>query len=115
MSGSLQSEKTEKKLVFTNFLLWEKDHITKKQIQSAILTYIPTMQIELQIILQKYSDKILYNPRPRVRIIINLPGPLINMALLTFNVFSINLNYINYKTVYTFVDFDNYVFNFIFR
>jgi len=50
-----------------------------------------------------------------VRIIINLPGPLINMALLTFNVFSINLNYINYKTVYTFVDFDNYVFNFIFR
>lgn len=31
------------------------------------------------------------------------------MALLTFNVFSINLNYINYKTVYTFVDFDNYV------
>mgnify|MGYP007030736805 FL=1 len=36
MSGSLQSEKTEKKLVFTNFLLWEKDHITKKQIQSAI-------------------------------------------------------------------------------
>ena len=34
---------------------------------------------------------------------------------MTFNVFSINLNYINYKTVYTFVDFDNYVFNFIFR
>ena len=34
-----------KKLVFTNFLLWEKDHITKKQIQSAILTYIPMMQI----------------------------------------------------------------------
>jgi len=45
MSSSLQSEKTEKKLVFTNFLLWEKDHITKKQIQSAILTYIPMMQI----------------------------------------------------------------------
>ena len=42
MSGSLQSEKTEKKLVFTNFLLWEKDHIAKKEIQSAILTYIIT-------------------------------------------------------------------------
>lgn len=54
-------------------------------------------------------------PQTRVRIIINLHSPLINMALLTFNVFSINLNYINYETTCTFIDFDNYVFNFMFR
>ena len=34
-----------------------------------------------------------------MRIIINLLAPLINMVLLIFNIFSINLNYINYETV----------------
>lgn len=41
----LTVRKDGEKSVFTNSLLWEKDHITKKQIQSAILTYIPMMQI----------------------------------------------------------------------
>ena len=45
MSGFLRSEKTENKLVFTNSLLREKDHITKIQILSVILIYIPMMQI----------------------------------------------------------------------
>ena len=45
MSGFLRSEKTKKKKVNTNSHLYEKDHITKKQIQSVILTYIPMMQI----------------------------------------------------------------------
>lgn len=91
MFGFLRSEKTEKKLVSTNLLLKEKGRITKKQIRSVILTYIPMMQIWLQIIPQKYSDKILYNPRLRVRSIINLLDPLISMVLLIFSIFSINL------------------------
>ena len=44
-------------------------------------------------------------PQTRVRIIINLLDPLINMVLLIFNIFSINLNYINYETVCIFVEF----------
>lgn len=34
-----------------------------------------------------------------MRIIISLPGPLISMGLSISNIFSINLNYINYETV----------------
>ena len=41
----LTVRKDGEKIGFYKFSLWEKDHITKKQIQSAILTYIPMMQI----------------------------------------------------------------------
>ena len=35
------------------------------------------------------------------------------MVLLIFNIFSINLNYINYETVCIFVDFANYFGNYL--
>ncbi len=45
MSGSLQSEKDGEKIGFYKFSFVGEGPYNQKQIQSAILTYIPMMQI----------------------------------------------------------------------